>query len=427
MIEYRKIWANTRYEIITLLRGWFFRIFAGLSILLFVGLNIIFFSGAIPFVPRIFAGYSAAIPYANMILLNMAQIAIIIFMASDFFKRDRKFNTAEVFYIRSMTNTNYLLGKAFGIFLLFLCLNIIILLIALIIHLVFNEISFNWVTYLIYPILLGFPAFVFMIGLSFLLMHLIKNQAIVVLLLLGYYAASLFYLYDKWYYIFDFIGFKIPFAFSDFVGLANLKLLLLQRGMYFSLGVSCILLSILLFQRLSQSVMIKRIVIISLIFFTILGSYCGLTYLQFFTARHQLRSRMTELNIKYADPPHLTPISCKIDFYHLGDFYNATTRYVFKNSMDVPTDYYVFSINPGLQIEEIKSLTRKTRFKYVIQVPLKKQPVIWILKILNKITVLVFGFINRPGNMYFLKMTIFSYPRKVCGTHDPVYHPELNF
>jgi hypothetical protein len=110
MIEYRKIWANARYEIITLLRGWFFRIFAGLSLTIFITMNIIFFSGANPWIPRLFSGFSAGIPYANMLLLNMAQIAVIIFMASDFFKRDRKFNTAEVYYIRPMTNANYLLG-----------------------------------------------------------------------------------------------------------------------------------------------------------------------------------------------------------------------------------------------------------------------------------------------------------------------------
>ena len=70
--------------------------------------------------PRIFRGISAAVPYANMVMLNVVQIGIIIFLASDFFKRDRKLNTSEVYYIRSMTNATYLSGKendfsAFGV------------------------------------------------------------------------------------------------------------------------------------------------------------------------------------------------------------------------------------------------------------------------------------------------------------------------
>ena len=354
MIEFRKIWANARYEIITLLRGWFFRIFAGLSLAIFITMNIIFFSGVNPWIPRLFAGFSAAIPYSNMMLLNLVQIAVIIFMASDFFKRDRKFNTAEVYYIRSMTNANYLLGKAMGVFILFASLNIIILVIALIIHLVFNEISFNYIPYLIYPLLLGFPSFVFVIGLSFLFMHLIKNQAIVVLLLLGYYAASMFYLFDKWYFIFDFIGFKIPFIYSDFIGLANLGQVLLQRGLYFSLGIVCILFSILLFERLPQSVKIQRIIIGSLIIFSTVSVYCALNYLDFYFSRQELRSRMIELNNRYIDQPDLTPLSCKINFYHIGNSYEATTSYVLKNLTDSSIDQYLFSINPGLQVAGVK-------------------------------------------------------------------------
>jgi hypothetical protein len=355
MIEFRKIWANARYEIITLLRGWFFRIFAGLSMIIFITWNITLFSGAIEFVPRLFSGFSAAIPYANMILLNLVQIAVIIFMASDFFKRDRKFNTAEVYYIRSMSNANYLLGKALGVFILFAALNILILLIALIIHLVFNETSFNYVPYLLYPLLLGFPSFVFVIGLSFLFMHVIKNQAIVVLLLLGYVAASMFFLYDKWYFIFDFIGFRIPFAYSDFIGLANLELLLLQRGLYFSLGIVSILLSILLFQRLGQSIIIRRIIIVILLSFSVTSIYCFLNYMDYFHDRHILRERMVELNKQYATHPEITPKSCKIDFYHQGKSYRASTLYTFTNSTDTPINHYLFSINPGLHVSDVKS------------------------------------------------------------------------
>jgi hypothetical protein len=362
MIEYRKIWANARYEIITLLRGWFFRIFAGLSIVLFVALNIIWFSGAVPFVPRIFYGFSAAIPYANMILLNMIQIAVIIFMASDFFKRDRKFSTAEVYYIRSMTNANYLLGKAMGVFILFMILNILILIIALVIHLIFNDTSFNYIPYILYPVLLSFPSFVFIIGLSFLSMQLLKNQAIVVLLLLGYYAGSLFFLYDVFYYIFDFVGFKIPFAYSDFVGLANFKLVLLQRGLYFSLGIVCILISILLFPRLSQSRRLKQIIIGNLVVFSFISIYSAISYLDFYSSRNQLRSRMIELNNRYSDKKDLTPVSCKIDFYHWGNSYRATTSYIFKNLTDSDMDHYLFSINPGLQVEIVKQNNTNLQF-----------------------------------------------------------------
>ena len=124
MSEIRKIWANARYEMITLLRGWFFRIFAALLILIFIWANIILF-GETSWTPRLFKGFSTSVPYANMIFLIMIQIVIIVFLSSDFFKRDRRLNTAEVFYIRSMSNATYLFGKAFGIFFILTILNLV--------------------------------------------------------------------------------------------------------------------------------------------------------------------------------------------------------------------------------------------------------------------------------------------------------------
>jgi len=361
MNEYRKIWANARYEIITLLRGWFFRIFAGATILIFLLINILFFSGVVP-VPRIFNGFSGAIPYANMIMLNIAQMAVIIFMASDFYKRDQKFNTAEVYYIRSMTNTTYLLGKALGVFILFTILNILVLLTAAIIHIVFSNTNFNGITYLLYPLLIGFPAFIFMIGLSFLLMHLIRNQAVVVLLLLGYYAAVLFYLYDKWHYIFDVIAVKIPMIYSDFIGLADLERILLQRGLYLSFGILCILLSILLFKRLAQSKFILRIVLSLAVFFLIVSVYCILSYVGIYRNENDLRTRMIALNEQYIGQPNITPLSCKIDFYHQGSSFRATASYVFSNQSEKALNQFVYSINPGLKVEDIRQNDTKVTF-----------------------------------------------------------------
>ena len=254
-----------------------------------------------------------------------------------------------------MTNANYLLGKALGVFILFFSLNIIVLIVAVTIHLGFNENSFNWVPYLLYPLLLGLPSFIFIIGISFLFMQVIKNQAVVVLSLLGYYAATLFYLYDKWYFIFDFIGFKIPFAYSDFVGLANFNILLLQRGLYFSVGILSILASILLFKRLAQSIVLQRLIIFGLVLFSATSFYCALNYLKFFSDRHQLRSEMNELDNRYAAEPEIAPLTCNIDFYHLGKSYRATTSYIFANNTDSSIDHYLFSINPGLKVEEVKS------------------------------------------------------------------------
>jgi hypothetical protein len=224
MMQLDIVWANARYEMTTLFRGWFFRIFAGLMITIFIIYDIIFFSTAIN-VPRLFYGLSASTAYANMMMLNLAQIAVIVFLATDLFKRDKRTNTTEVFYIRPMTNGAYIIGKTLGILAVFALLNFFVLCLGGVIHFVFGDVNFNGTAYFLNYLLLPFPAFIFILGLSIFLMHLIKNQAVVVLLLLGYFAAVLFYLRDQWHYIFDFVAINLPMFYSDFVGIANLEII----------------------------------------------------------------------------------------------------------------------------------------------------------------------------------------------------------
>ena len=156
MLQFNKIWANTRYEVITLLRGWFFRISSSLTLIILLTMSITLLSNITP-VPRTFKGFSSSIPYANILLLNIVQMVIVIFISGDFFKRDSKLNTSEVFYIRSMSNATYLIGKALGVFLLFLGMIIIAILYSLVIHLLFSETTFNIIPYVIYKL---FPHFI---------------------------------------------------------------------------------------------------------------------------------------------------------------------------------------------------------------------------------------------------------------------------
>ncbi len=362
MNELSKIWINARYEVITLLRSWFFRIFAGLMLGLFVMMNIIFFSTALP-IPRMFNGFSASVPYANMLLLNLAQISIVIFMASDFFKRDRKFNTVEVFYIRSMTNAAYIIGKALGIGLIFLALDVLILLIACVIHLAFSDVTFTWKPYFLYPLIMGLPAFLFMTGLSFLLMRLIKNQAVVILGLLGYYAATLFYLNNRAYYLFDLIGLRIPLAYSDFTGIADFNQILMQRAVYLFLGLFFIAVTIVSFNRLVQSLPVRRAVLIFAILSVSLSGIFIYGYLSPSSEVPADRLAMKELNKQYFDKANMSPVSCRIAFNHHGNTMTAKTRYVLQNKNPDPVEMYYFSINPGLEVTRVSTDTGLMRFK----------------------------------------------------------------
>ena len=98
-----------KYEITTLLRSWFFRIFAILAVLFIfifnLGTLIIDSNWNIKAI-------SSVIPYVNLLMLNIVQAIICIFLASDFLKRDKKLDTTDVIYIRSMSNGEYVDRKS---------------------------------------------------------------------------------------------------------------------------------------------------------------------------------------------------------------------------------------------------------------------------------------------------------------------------
>ena len=88
----KKINTIAHFEMKTLLRSWFFRIFAGISILFLGIFNVAIFnesSGA----PWLYRGISGNIPYINLFLLNLGQAIVAVFLASEFLKQDRKNDT----------------------------------------------------------------------------------------------------------------------------------------------------------------------------------------------------------------------------------------------------------------------------------------------------------------------------------------------
>ncbi|HKL30962.1 MAG TPA: hypothetical protein VJ919_00430, partial [Tangfeifania sp.] len=132
MISLHNIFSIAKYERKTLLRSWFFRIFSVLSLLVLFGMNfgmIIEGGGEEGWAIR---SIPAAIPYFNLLILNVAQAVIAVFLASDFLKRDKKLDTTEVIYMRSMTNGEYVIGKTWGNLQVFLVLNVAVVIMALI-------------------------------------------------------------------------------------------------------------------------------------------------------------------------------------------------------------------------------------------------------------------------------------------------------
>lgn len=355
MISLHNIRAIAKYETTTLLRSWFFRIFAILAIIVLVFFNVgtlIQAGGGVGM--WAVKGLPSIIPYVNLLLLNVVQAIIAIFLASDFLKRDKKLDTTEVIYMRPMTNGEYVIGKTLGNLGVFIVLNLLILSIALVFNLIAKNTGVNYMAYLWYFLLISVPTLVFIMGLSFLLMSVLKNQAVTFVVLLGYVAISLFYLQARFYYLFDYMAFNIPLTYSDFVGFGNLDTLLIHRGMYFFFGLSFILYTILLLKRLPHSDGVRYMASILGTACLFAGLYLGYSHVNRFMTQRQLRLDMQTLNESYLGTQAVRVRDYDIKLKHEGDRISATALLKVVNTDGAPLQKVIFSLNPGLQVSELK-------------------------------------------------------------------------
>ncbi|OQX95548.1 hypothetical protein B6I21_04840 [candidate division KSB1 bacterium 4572_119] len=352
MFSIYKVLTVARYETKTLLRSWFFRIFSILALAILALMNVGIHT-TVGRTPWFMNGLNASLPYMNILLMNVVQAIIGVFLASDFLKRDKKLDTTEVIYMRSMTNGDYVMGKTLGILFVFVVLNLLILLVSAIFHVFFSNADFTLIPYLLYPLFISIPTLIFIFGLSFLFMVMIRNQAVTFIILLGYIALTLFFLADKAHYIFDYMAFNVPLMHSDFIGFGNLGALIIHRGIYLLLGLSCVFGTILMIKRLPQSKVMTRSSGI-LAAASLLGAILLIAiYLGEFSKGSKLRQEMSELNKQYAKMERVKPINWDIQLSHEGSQIGVEAKLQFKNETDTPLEKYIFSLNPGLKVKNV--------------------------------------------------------------------------
>ena len=297
----RNIQSVAKYESTLLLRSWFFRVFAVLALLILGFFNFLAIQEwSIIAVP-------ANLPYTILLFLNVGQAVIAIFLSSEFLKRDKKLDTSEVFYVRPLSNAEYVLGKIWGNLRVFFVLNLMIIALTI----VFNYIglskgmSVDWASYLYYFLLISIPTMVFILGLAIFLMLTVSNQALTFILLLGYIGLTVFYIKDAFYYLFDYMAFSLPMFKSTIVGIVDVKTIINHRLIYLFFGLGFTFFTIALFRRLPNA---KHShypwMVVGTVFF-ILGGYLAFKHTNKFLKNEDYRSQCIELNNQYVHTPKI--------------------------------------------------------------------------------------------------------------------------
>ncbi len=361
MLSLFNIFSIALYEIKNLTRSWFFRIFSVLSLMILVLINAGFYGFERS--PMMFRALPSYIPYLNILLLNIVQAIIGGFMASDFMKYDKKLDTTDVVYMRSMTNADYMLGKTLGVLVVFGCLNVLVLINSFVFNVFIADMPFLPALYVIYPLIISLPTLLFIFGLSFMLMSILQSQAMTFIILLGYIASTLFFLGNKFNYLFDYLAFNLPLTYSDFVGFGNFHTILIHRGIYFFLGLGFIFTTVLLIKRLPQSRIMNLIALIVAICSFTGAVVLGGIYISELSTGKNLRKEISELNKKESRSPKVSIKSCVLDLKHEGSTINVQADLIFSNETPVEIEKYIFSLNPGLEISEVIHNGKEIQFE----------------------------------------------------------------
>ncbi|HZY24255.1 MAG TPA: xanthan lyase, partial [Bacteroidales bacterium] len=350
-----------RYEAKTLRRSWFFRLFSIFALFIFTILNIGFFS-PIGDENWELVSIPSSVPLFNLYLLNIGQAIVVIFLAADFLKRDKKLDTNEVLYTRSMSNFEYIIGKTWGILRLFLGLNLVVLSIGMLMNIISKSMTIDLMSYFSYLLIISVPTIVFSLGLAFLLMSLIRNQAITFLILLGIAAMNMFYLWFRMGSLFDYMAFGIPVFKSGVVGFDNLAFIVNQRLLYLFLGMALVLATVLLFKRLPQSRIHRMFTIVFLIVFGAGAGICGFNTYSIYSNDKSFKKQVIETNRKFENNNFATVTDASINFIHKGKSFEATAQLKILNDNKVPLGSYLFSLNPSLTVTNVSSNGQQLKF-----------------------------------------------------------------
>lgn len=360
----------SRYEVKLLRRSWLFRIFAVLA-LLGITLTILIQQTRVPN-PYSYTwnkmALSSQMPYLCIYFYNLVQSIIVIFLSGSFLKRDKKLDTAEVIYVRPMSNADYIIGKTWGVLRVFLSLNIVMLLITAFLNIFVNQSPFSVFPYIFYLLTISIPSLVFVLGLSFTLTCFLKNQAVTLIVMLGIIGVTFFYLENTLNGVFDFFGVNIPAIFSDAVGHANIGLYLLQRTIFFLTGIGFISFTIALVKRLPHRPW--KVIIVNLIgmIFLLAGCFAGLLYVMHFRHLDKVRDQYIETFNTYASHGKVHILSDSITIEPQGRRLSAESALKIVNHQSAKLDTIIFYLNPSLKVTSIESNGTPLNFRQNHQV-----------------------------------------------------------
>ena len=357
MIFWNNILSVAKYESKLLKRSWFFKVFSILAILFIV----ISSTGILQMNTHALRSIPSLIAYNLMLYFNVAQAIVSIFLASEYLKRDKQLDTSEVFYVRPLSNAEYLFGKMWGTIRVFIGLNIVVMITSIVMSYIYMPEEVSPLSFLLYFLILNLPTLIYIIGLSTFLMLIIKNQALTFVILLAYIGMTLFYVGDKCYYLFDYMGYNIPLLKSTITGFADLQGLIIHRLLYLLLGLGLILCCISMFRRLPNSPRALYPWRAASVIVLLLAFGCGYYHVGQYVTKENFQQEMIAMNNRHVNDPKMEIDSCRMEVVQTKDVLNFKAEMIGTPIKSSST--FTFTLNPGYTVTSIKMDGQSLQFK----------------------------------------------------------------
>lgn len=233
------IWKNIGlvavYEAKKSSRTWLFCFFAAIAIVSIIIYQLILQGGKFCHDWN-FVALPGSLPLVNAYLFNVLQSFFLIFMMTDIPRQENIGGAEEIMWVRPVENRLLLAGKVMGLFFLFALVNVVVMAGGMVVN-IGSLAPFNIGYYLFYALTLNVPTFVFMTGLSLGVIRIVKIRYIAIAILVGFLYVTILYMPYMWHGTWDIFAVGIPNLFSDITGLPEWRVYLLQRGLFFFVGI----------------------------------------------------------------------------------------------------------------------------------------------------------------------------------------------
>lgn len=343
-------------------RGWLFRVLVLFSLVFIVGCHV-YWQGQGSCHHWRMVAFPCSIPLMNAYLFSLVQGLFLSVMISDFPARLFGRGEMAVLHVRPVSNVVFFWGSLAGTWLLFICLNVVVIVVTVFLVHLTSLAEYTPGYYLFYLLTLNFPSWVVVAGFGVWTSYLTGSRGFSILLSVAWWLGCLFWLPYHFHGTLDYMGSGIPNLFSDLVGHVNPRLYFLQRAGWLLVGLGLLFLCVRRMTRIPNEDSVKRRFGLSGSSLLLVG-ICSLYLVELDYAN--VRSMRRELRDSFKR--YWSPLTCRVGSHDIrleqrgGELRSRSDMRV-HNPNGERLERLVLFLNPGLRVTGVSGEGEELLFR----------------------------------------------------------------